>query len=147
MAARRDLCFPGRGNFFRRGHDHLKIPSVCRRHHVAVEPADAAWLITFSNRVANGFRSAEMELPATARPQEKFHEPLRVKQRGRARASIDHGFIAGNETVLALQGNDKRNSPAGFFRSGHVVAVEQPGRLKMPVERGWNGVSHLMSFC
>ena len=135
MPAGRKLHLLRRRNFFRRRDDDLKFFPVVRRHHVTVKFAQAAWRILLADVCADLFRPAKVKFPAAARPQQKFHQPLGVKQRRHIRFRQHHRLVTRDEFMLSLQPDHKRHRPAGFFRSGKVSAVEQNRRLELRIKR------------
>src|SRR6185503_7851655 len=102
MAARRNLHFLVRRNFFRRGKDDLKLFAVGLLHHSAVKFSCAAGRVDFADGFANWLRPANDEPPTTARPQEKLHDALYIANRFGADFRTDLGFKARDQSTFAL---------------------------------------------
>ncbi len=80
-----------------------------------------------------------MEFPATARPDEEFHDPLDVAQRHGIRRGIDERLETRNQPVFPLKAEHQRHRtarPADFFQIG---APLEDGRLETRIERCGEG--------
>ena len=92
MAAGGDLHVLGGGNLVGGRQDDFKFLAVGKCHHVAVKLAGTACGVGLEDVVTDRFRSAEVEFPATAAPDEELHETLDIEQGLRIDGGTDDGF-------------------------------------------------------